>query len=94
MTDDTTANTVPALDDDALREFIRDMIADKIFTWHHIREHDQQLLGNIFIPITFGAFAEWSKDELEEIGAVWEYWSKAGPRGRSMATRCSSPCGC
>ncbi len=71
-------NTIPSLDDAALREFIRDMIADKIFTCHHIRETN--LLGSIFIPITFGAFADWTEAEVEEIGAVWEHRSQAGPR--------------
>jgi hypothetical protein len=32
------------------------------------------------MPIALGAFAEESKEDLEQIGMIYEYMSEAGPR--------------
>jgi len=37
------------------------------------------MLPSIFMLIPLGAFAEYEKEELEQIGIIYEYISEAGP---------------
>ena len=42
---------------------------------------DENLLGNVFMPILLGALSEWTEEEAKEIGMIYEDLSEAGPRG-------------
>lgn len=68
----------PRMSDAELRAFVVECCSGQIFTSAHIT--DPELLGMVFMPITFGAFENARREYLEEIGVVWERMSAAGPR--------------
>ena len=49
--------TIPRMEKDALRAFVRDYLAGLIFTSANIRDFDMGLLSMIFMPIALGALA-------------------------------------
>lgn len=61
-----------------MQTFVREMVQGKIFTSLHVQ--DQSLLHLIFMPLCLGALADMSEEYVKEIGIIWEYLSKAGPR--------------
>lgn len=69
------------LDDAALATFVMEVCDGKIFTLHHIREHDREsMVPMVFMPVALGAFSGWYGVDLEQVGTIWEYLSEAGPR--------------
>lgn len=71
---------VPRLTDDELRKFIDDFVSNRIFTSAHVSEGSQNLLSMIFMPIAFGAFKDQNEESVKNIGLIYEYYDKAGPR--------------
>ncbi len=71
---------VPRMTEEGLREFVLGLCDDKIFCSAHIREHDLHLMKAIFMPLAFGAFSGWTKEEMSEIGVFWEWNRTAMPR--------------
>jgi hypothetical protein len=67
------------MSDADLRKFIQDYLGNMIFTSAHIRPIQQTMLGQIFMPILFGAFEDYREQDLEQIGIIYEYYNKAGP---------------
>jgi hypothetical protein len=72
--------TLPRLSDDELRQFVIDVLGDRIFTSNHVPTDDKRALGMVFLPIAFGVFKDASRADLEQIGGLWEYISEAGPK--------------
>lgn len=79
--------------EDELTEIAKDIALNKIFTSAHMHENDWAgCLGLVFMPMALGAFAkEPPKDfevgalkeegvTLKDVGLIYEYWDKAGPR--------------
>ena len=42
---------------------------------------DTNLVSMIFMPIALGGFADMSKEDADDVGMIYEYMDKAGPRG-------------
>lgn len=64
-----------------LKQIALDLFKDKIFTDRHIPENQQdQLLPRIFFPIGFGGFSDFSREDINDIGLIFEYLTEAGPR--------------
>lgn len=64
--------------DEQLKEIAMDLYNDKIFC---DRQVDKTNLGMVFMPLIFGAFSEWKKEDQDKIGMIYEYLSEAGPMG-------------
>jgi hypothetical protein len=64
--------------EEELREFVIDFLAGRIYTTAHMPETAN--LGLVFMPLIFGALSEWSEEDWAEIGIIYEYLDKAGPR--------------
>jgi hypothetical protein len=63
-----------------LSQLAKDMATNLIFTHLHIRDFDQSHIGMIFMPIALGCFADCSPEYINDIGLIYEYYHKAGPR--------------
>lgn len=66
------------MSDNELREFVLGVVDGRIFLSTYLSKHD--FLHLIFLPIAFGAFENFSGDEMDNIGMIWEYYKEAGPR--------------
>lgn len=64
--------------EEELNQIARDLAGNRIFTSRHLSEPN--LLGSVFLPLGLGALKDASEDELKNIGMVYEYLDKAGPR--------------
>jgi len=64
---------------DELKKLAIDVVDGKVFTDRHLVEHQKHMIGQVFMPIGLGAFSKKTKEEIYEIGMVYEYYSKAGP---------------
>jgi hypothetical protein len=79
--EEPVSHEVPLMTEDQLREFVLGLSDCQIFTSRHIRPDDQdRLLGSVFLTVGLGAYKDWTKEELEPIGALWEWYRAAGPR--------------
>lgn len=63
-----------------LKTIARDLLAGTIFTDRHLREHDSDLLGNIFMPLLFMKHEDSVAMAKTAPGLIFEYISKAGSR--------------
>ena len=63
--------------DEELKQIAVDIYEGKIFTDRSVKDGND--IGMVFLPIALGAFAEASKEELEDIKLIYEYLDKAGP---------------
>lgn len=73
------SNKLPRMTDDQLREFVLGLCDGKLFTSEHVK--NERDIPMIFMPLALGAIGDWSKEELAEIGVVWEWLKEAGPLG-------------
>lgn len=62
-----------------LKQLAQDIYDQKVFTSAHVRVNKD--LPMIFMPIALGAFKDWEKDDMQDIGVIYEFYSEAGPRG-------------
>jgi len=60
------------------RELAEGLLGKRLFTVQHIE--NPRDISLVFLPIAFGALAEWSKEEIDQIGTICEYLHKAGER--------------
>jgi hypothetical protein len=74
--DATTQHTT----DEDLKKIAVDLKEGRIFTDRHIQKEDGRMLSMVFMPIALGAFENVSKEDLENIGLIYEHLSEAGPR--------------
>lgn len=64
-----------------LSQLAKDIAMGKVFTTDHMPEYDQRnLIHLVFMPIAFGAYADLSDEAKKDIGFIYEYLDKAGPR--------------
>jgi len=59
------------LSDDELRKFVLDYIANDIFTHFQLGDQAEQMMGMVFMPLSFGALADWTKEEVADIGCIY-----------------------
>lgn len=64
--------------DEELREFVFDFMAGRIFTSAQIPPSGR--LELVFMPLVFGALHDWPEEDWADIGIIYEYLDKAGPR--------------
>ena len=77
--------------DEELKRIAVDLYDGKIFSDRHFRslEETHSLISLVFLPLVFGALK--SKEQFADLGLVYEYFDKAGPRamnGYPMFTSC------
>lgn len=70
---------LPRYSDQELREFVLGVCDGHAFTSMDIK--DPNLLGTVFMPLALGALSDMPKDQIEDIGCVWEWRSQAMPMG-------------
>lgn len=81
-----TDHKIPSMDDEALRKFVQAYCNQQVFTsWELINRQQNAAdpfaeLPMVFMPLAMGALSEWTKEELDDIGLIYEYMSEAGPR--------------
>lgn len=83
--------TIMEKTDEELKRIAVDLYDGKIFSDRHFRslEETQSLIGVIFLPLAMGALK--SKEQIADLGLVYEYFDKAGSRamnGYPMFTSC------
>ena len=66
------------MEDQQLREFVLGVCDQRIFTSDFIRRPEE--LRMVFMVVGLGGFADWTREELAQIGCFWEYMEAAGPR--------------
>ena len=69
-------NKIPNKTDADLRQLALDLVDGRVFT---DRQAEREL-SMVFMPLALGALVEWTKEEIMEIGLIYEYLSEAGPR--------------
>lgn len=69
---------ISRMTDEELRTFVLALCDGRIFTMHHVPS--PELVPMVFMPIALGAFADATPEEVEQVGTVYEYLDKAGPR--------------
>lgn len=78
----TEENQIPKWPDplslSQMREVVLGIADHRIFTNHHIPVGQEDMVGHIFMPLMFDVLKEKTDEELNNIGALWEYYDKAG----------------
>lgn len=74
------ALNLPRQSDEKLREFVDDYVSGRIFTTAHLHDSEAGLIPTIFMPLGLGCFSKVQPDSLKQIGVIYEYLDKAGPR--------------
>lgn len=64
-----------------LTQVAKDIATNLVFTHLQIRDFDKSHISMIFMPIAMGCFADCTKEYIDDIGLIYEYYDKAGPRG-------------
>lgn len=59
-----------------LTQLAKDIVANLVFTDRHMHPTD---LSMVFMPLILGAFSEDSKEYVDDVGMIYEYYKKAGP---------------
>lgn len=67
------------LSDEELRELVLGVCDGRIFTSGMLR--DMKDLPVVFLVVALGLFSGWTKEEIEDVGEIYEYLSAAGERG-------------
>jgi len=77
----------PDKSDKELRKLALDIADDKVFIdWYLKHDDDSNLekyghyLTMVFMPLALGAFKDWNREDLKELGMIYEYLTEAGPR--------------
>jgi hypothetical protein len=63
-----------------LRKLAVDLRAGQVFTSAHVPADQQDALPMVFMPIALGGLRQLTKKELDDVGLIYEYLDKAGPR--------------
>jgi hypothetical protein len=69
---------IPRLSEEALRKFVLEFLGGAIYTSADIRRAED--IAIVFLPVALGLFEGCTKEELSQVGVIWEYLSKAMPR--------------
>lgn len=74
-------NAVPSQSEEALTNLAKDIAMNLVFTSDHVRREEwDNILGMVFMPVALGAFSDYSDEGRKDIGMIYEYFDKAGPR--------------
>ena len=68
---------IPNRTDQDVRQLASDLLNGKLFTDRHLKSPEQVRM--VFLPIALGAFNEWTEEEFEQIGMIYEHMHEAGP---------------
>jgi hypothetical protein len=71
---------LPKMSDEDLRKFVDDYCSNRIFTSNELQNSEIDLLQMIFLPLSLGCLSKLQPDSLKQVGCIWEYYDKAGPR--------------
>jgi hypothetical protein len=74
----TVTNKIESMSEDDLRKFVDGAVSGRLFTSAQVA--DGRLMQSVFMPIFFGVFADWTEEEVKEVGVIWEWMDQAGPR--------------
>lgn len=70
--------TIRDMPDEDLRQLARDLYGRRVFTdWHCGCVNDVLM---VFMPIGLGGLSDLTSEEFGQIGMIYEYIDKAGPR--------------
>lgn len=72
------AHVLKRLPDEDLAAFVEDLVGGRIFTSAHVSPPEH--LHLVFLPVALGAFKDWTREEVDQIGVLYEHLDKAGPR--------------
>jgi len=73
--------SIPSLSEKELSQLAKDIATNLVFTSDHVRREEwDNILGMVFMPIALGAFSDMTEEAKKDIGMVYEYYDKAGPR--------------
>jgi hypothetical protein len=79
MKEDTRPDMqIGRLDDDELRKFVVDCLGGRIFTSAQVRDFDH--VPMVFMVVALGGLSQFSAKSMNDIGIIYEYIEKAGPR--------------
>jgi|AntRauTorcE11897_2_1112592.scaffolds.fasta_scaffold00044_23 hypothetical protein len=70
--------TLPRMEDDEIREFVDALLSGNLFTSEQVQNESD--IPMVFMPLMLGA-SEHLEPIIDDIGCLYEYMSKAGPRG-------------
>lgn len=76
--DEKDETETPGKTDEELRQIAVDIYDGKIFTSQHLSESEQNLMPMVFMPLAL--MDRETFKSLSEVGMVYEYLDKAGPR--------------
>lgn len=76
-----TAKKFPNLEKEVISQLAKDIATDKVFCSFYLPESELNLIGSIFMPILFGALKDYTQEQIKDLGFIYEYYDKAGPRG-------------
>lgn len=68
----------PAVSDAELKQVAQGIFAGTVFTSNHVAEPGD--LQMVFLPLAFGCFSDVPREDLNNIGTMYEYLSEASPR--------------
>lgn len=68
---------VPRMEPEKLRTFIKEVRSGSIFLSLYL--NNPKDIPMVFMPLALGGLSNHSESYIKSIGAVWEYYSKAGP---------------
>lgn len=64
-----------------IKQLATDIFLNKVFTSRHIAPQEAaSTVGMVFIPLALGGLSNCSKSYIKDIGMMYEYLDKAGPR--------------
>jgi hypothetical protein len=69
---------IPRIDYHQLAQLVTDLVAGRVFTSGQVSRVDE--LPLVFMTLSLGAYKDWPKEELNQIGLIYEYLDKAMPR--------------
>lgn len=72
---------IPRMPRKDLAEFVMAFCDGKVYTSVHLHPNEVgNLIQMVFLPLAMGALANVPKSSVNDIGLVWEYIDRAGPR--------------
>lgn len=64
--------------DDKLKEFVLGLCDGKVFTSEHCNSPDD--IRRVFMVVGLGGLSNIPQEQLQNVGILWEWLDKAGPR--------------
>lgn len=61
-----------------IKQLAMDIVDNKVFISNYVKNPDS--LATVFMPIALGSFKDFDEEDIKDIGLIYEYYDKAGPR--------------